>query len=64
LQHVSRPTARVARVAWVLLALGWDCDPQVGLPQRRDRHGAPRVGGHLPDGAGPSGLERPGALRP
>jgi hypothetical protein len=51
-------------MALVLLKLCWDCGKQVRLHQRRDRNGAPRVGGHIPDGDGTSWRERPVTLRP
>ena len=64
LQQVPRTTARLARVALVLLELGLDRSQQVRLHQRRDRHRKPLFGGHIPDGDGTPGLERPVARRP
>ena len=63
-QQVPCPAARVARVALVLPALGWDRRTQVRLHPRRARNGEPRIGGHIPAGAGTPGLEGAGALRP
>jgi hypothetical protein len=64
LQQVPRTTARVARVALVLLEWRLDRGTQLRLPQSRDRNGEPLVGGHIPDRDGTPGLAGAVALRP